>query len=65
VAWEVDDPGDVAGSWGLALNPELSVCPVDAAQLTVGLRWLTGEQGTAFGGQKDDGEVYLKAVFSF
>jgi hypothetical protein len=65
VAWEVDDFGDIAGSWGLALNPEISFYPVDAAQLTLGLRWLTGAEGTAFGGQEDQGEVYLKAVFSF
>lgn len=65
VAWEVDDVRDIAGSWGLALNPELSVYPADAVQLTVGLRWLTGEPGTSFGGQEDNGELYLKAVFSF
>ena len=65
VALEVDDLADIAGSWGLALNPELSFSPVDAARLTVGLRWLTGAAGTAFGGQKDEGELYLKAVFSF
>ena len=65
VAWEVDDLQDIAGSWGLALNPELSFFPVDAAQFTVGLRWLTGKAGTAFGGQKDEGELYLRMVFSF
>jgi hypothetical protein len=62
LALEVDD---LAGSWGLALNPELSLYPVDAVQLTVGLRWLTGEQGTSFGSQEKESELYLKAVFSF
>jgi hypothetical protein len=65
VAWEVDDLGDVAGSWGLALVPEVSFYPVDAVQLTVGLRWLAGEEGTAFGSQEDAGELYFQAVFRF
>jgi hypothetical protein len=65
VAWEVDDLGDVAGSWGLALVPEVSFCPVDAVQFTVGLRWLAGKEGTAFGTQEDAGELYFRAVFSF
>ena len=65
VALEVDDLADIAGSWGLALNPELSFSPVDAARLTVGVRWLTGAADTAFGGQKDEAELYLKAAFSF
>jgi len=33
---------------------------VKAAQLTVGLRWLAGEEGTAFVGQKEAAEVWGK-----
>ncbi len=65
VALEVDDPMDPAGTWGLALNPELAFYPVDAAQLTAGLRWFAGQPGTTFGGQKEAAELYFKAVFSF
>jgi hypothetical protein len=64
-ALEVDDPADPAGAWGLVLNPELSFYPVDAAQLTAGLRWFAGEQGTIFGGQREAAELYFKAIFSF
>ncbi len=65
LALEVDDPGDPAGSWGLVLNPELSLYPADAAQLTAGLRWFAGEQGTTFGSQREAAELYLKAAFRF
>ena len=67
VALEVDDLADPAGTWGwgLVLNPELNLYPVDAAQFTAGLRWFAGEPGTTFGGQKDAAELYLKATFSF
>jgi hypothetical protein len=65
LALEVDDLRDPAGSWGLALNPELSFHPVDAARLTAGLRWLAGEEGTAFGGQREAAELYVEAAFSF
>ena len=65
MALEVDDLGDLAGSWGLVLNPELNLYPVDAVQLTAGLRWFAGEPGTTFGGQKDAAELYIKMAFSF
>jgi hypothetical protein len=65
VALEVDDLADPAGTWGLVLSPEFNLYPVDAVQLTAGLRWFAGEPGTTFGGQKDAAELYLKAVFSF
>jgi hypothetical protein len=62
---EVDDPANPAGSWGLVLNPEFQLYPVDAVQLTIGLRWFAGEPGTTFGGQEDAAELYLKAAFSY
>jgi hypothetical protein len=65
LALEVDDPADPAGTWGLVLNPELNLYPVDAVQLTSGLRWFAGEPGTTFGGQKNAAELYFKAVFSY
>jgi hypothetical protein len=65
VALEVDDLRDPAGTWGLVLNPELNFYPMDAVQLTAGLRWFAGEPGTTFGGQKDAAELYFKAAFSY
>jgi hypothetical protein len=65
LALEVEDPADLAGTWGVLLNPELSVYPADNVELTAGARWLEGRAGTRFGQEEDGSEVYLRGKFSF
>jgi hypothetical protein len=65
VALEVDDPKEFADSWGIVINPELSLRPFDSAEITAGLRWIQGEEGTTFGLSKEESELYLKGTFSF
>ncbi len=65
VALEVDDLADLSGTWALVVNPEFSFYPVDAAQLSFGVRWIEGEDGTLFGLWKEHDEIYFKAKFSF
>lgn len=63
LALEAEDPADFAGTWGVLLNPELSLYPADNVELTAGARWLAGQEGTRFG--QEEGEVYLRGRFSF
>ncbi len=65
VALEVDDPSDFGGTWGVVINPELSFKPFDAAEISAGLRWIEGQDGTTFGLSKEENELYLKGKFSF
>jgi hypothetical protein len=65
IALEVDDIADLSETWALVVNPEFSFYPVDAAQLSFGVRWIEGEDGTLFGLWKEHDEIYFKAKFSF
>ena len=65
VALEVDDVKAFADSWGLVINPELSLKPFDSAEITAGLRWIEGREGTTFGLSKEESEIYLQGSFSF
>ena len=66
VALEVDDIAHFADSWALVVNPEVTLHPMDNAELVVGARWITGEESTSFGAQKAAGNaVYARATFSF
>ncbi len=65
VALEFDDPNEFAESWGIVVNPELSLKPFDSAEITAGLRWIEGREGTTFGLSKEQSELYLKGTYSF
>lgn len=65
VALEVDDPKALADSWAVVVNPELSLKPFDSAEITAGLRWIRGREGTTFGLSKDESELYIEGTFSF
>ncbi len=65
VALEVDNLRRPAGSWALALTPEVGLYPADGAELAVGLHWVEGRAGTTLGGRKADREVYVRGRFSF
>jgi hypothetical protein len=65
VALEVDDPKELADSWAIVVNPELSLKPFDSAEIAAGLRWIQGREGTTFGLSKEESEIYLQGTFSF
>jgi hypothetical protein len=65
IALEVDDFRDFSGTWAFVFNPEVSYYPVDAVRLSLGLRWIEGEDGTLFGLWKEQGEIYFEGQFSF
>jgi hypothetical protein len=65
VALEVDDPKKFADSWAVVINPQLSLKPFDSTEITAGLRWIEGREGTTFGLSKEQSELYLKGTFSF
>jgi len=65
VALEVDDPKELANSWALVVNPELSLKPFDSAEISAGLRWIQGKEGTTFGLNKEASEIYLQGTLSF
>ena len=65
VALEVDDLKEFADSWAVVVNPELSLKPFDSAEITAGLRWIEGQEGTTFGLSKEESEIYLEGTFSF
>jgi len=64
-ALEVDDIGQFADTWALVLSPEITLHPMDNAELTAGVRWITGNDATTFGSQKTGNAVYARAKFSF
>jgi hypothetical protein len=65
LALEIDDLRDPGRTWGLIVNPELSVAPADGAALIFGARIIEGREGTNFGRETDAGEIYLRGEFSF
>ncbi|MBN2551761.1 MAG: hypothetical protein JXB06_03275 [Spirochaetales bacterium] len=65
VALEVDDIEEIADSWAVVLNPELSLKPFDSAEISAGLRWIQGKEGTTFGLSKEESELYIEGTFSF
>jgi hypothetical protein len=65
IAIEVDDWSHPAESWALAFTPQVSLFPADGAELTLGLHWVEGEEGTVFAGRKATREVYLQGRYSF
>jgi len=65
IALEVDDITELSQTWAFVFNPELSFYPADAARLSLGVRWIEGEEGTLFGLWKEHDEIYFKAKFSF
>ena len=65
VALEVDDPKEFADSWAVVVNPELTLKPFDSAEITAGVRWIEGQEGTIFGSSKDESEIYLQGTFIF
>lgn len=65
VALEVADFKDLADSWALVLNPEISFYPFDNVEFNVGLRWIEGRDGTTFGGEKRNDEIYFRGKFNF
>ena len=65
VALELDDPKEFADSWALVVNPELTLKPFDSAEISAGLRWIEGREGTTFGLSKEESEIYLQGTFSF
>jgi hypothetical protein len=64
-ALEVDDIGRLADTWALVLSPEITLHPMDSAELTAGVRWITGNDATTFGSQKSGNAVYARAKLSF
>jgi hypothetical protein len=65
VALEVDDPAELADSWGIVVNPEVSIKPFDSAEISAGLRWIQGREGTTFGLNKEESELYIQGTFNF
>ena len=65
VAFEVDAPEDLADSWAVVLNPELTIKPFDSAEISAGLRWIQGKDGTTFGLSREESELYIEGTFSF
>jgi hypothetical protein len=65
VALEVDDLKEFADSWAVVVNPQLSLKPFDSTEITAGLRWIEGREGTTFGLSKEESEIYLQGTFSF
>ena len=65
VALEIDDWRDLGTTWALLLNPELSFFPYDNTELTVGYRFIAGEEGTTFGRENGRNDLYLRGKFSF
>ena len=39
--------------------------PFDSAEISAGLRWIRGKEGTTFGLSREESELYVEVTFSF
>ena len=65
IALAINDWDDIGNNYGLAGMPEISYCPADNVELTLGVVILEGKGDNMFSGIKDNDEVYFKAEVSF
>jgi hypothetical protein len=65
LAMEVDDPEDIASSWGFCFSPQVTLHPLDGAELSLGALYIEGKEGTRFSDVSGANAVYAKARFSF
>ena len=62
---EIKDFKDIENNYALILSPEVAYRPVVNAEITLGARWIDGENITTFGRVKNNDELYFMIKYSF
>jgi len=62
---EIDDFTDIAGNYAVFYSPQISLYPIDNAEITIGCIMIDGTDSTTFGRAKNNDEFYLRMKYSF
>lgn len=57
---EINNIRDIANTYAVVLSPEITYCPFDGTEISVGVRWIEGKESTTFGKMRNNDEGFVR-----